>query len=731
MNVAVKYKLYCNNMKATRITTFITSMDDNYDSMAEPNLKTEKPKKYNITKNSNDSYPANTSFHTNFNDVIDHGTTGSITIANNKNDSYINRNSSSSNGNNTLTLTIQHQNSTTTAEIKSNGPQASNNETNSIASSAQVSDNGTTVSHNVFNFDLFHVRHPITGKYVISRYGTNCTNRRERFPSITQRIMLYMSNWYLPACDSMDISAARYYTGTSSDVSANRRILQTTTTEKGLVEKRTGEQTNAKDLVKNHQYQLRGNNEFISSNSIGNKDMPSLPIHYITVSSYNQTFGKMDLSNIPKSEIGKYFMKGDFNNIVQVDAEFYLTENNIMLAAANTNNQILSTYSFDVNNSIITTMKRLRWFNQSNSSIPPPPVLIQYGDRTHSTFHPELFDTIQNIPVIKKFRTAIISDEQRTQIALHGQQVKPTIGVSTSSNSDVTTSILECTSSIRPLTKNARTETLQPIIWKLNTERHYLEISTGLLDAVDIVPYEDKYNVAIFRGAMSYPGLEEYWDDYYSQQVEEFVNMSDFELCARIPRCRFVMMYSNDTSPNIDAKITKFELDPDLHPWSITVPLNYNYQNKFPIPSSLSTTNGTLSSVPTRMVDLRGNILDLESLLKYKMLIFLEGNDVSSGLKWGLYSSSVVIMPYPVTVTSWAMEELLEPYVHFVPIQQDLTDLHDAVQWILSHEKEAKYISSRATQWINDLLNYPEEDQLIQDEILDRYRSNFFYFQNE
>lgn len=54
-------------------------------------------------------------------------------------------------------------------------------------------------------------------------------------------------------------------------------------------------------------------------------------------------------------------------------------------------------------------------------------------------------------------------------------------------------------------------------------------------------------------------------------------------------------------------------------------------------------------------------------------------------------------MTYPVTYTSWAMEELLEPYVHFVPIQHDLSDLETAVEWILQHEHEAQYISHRAT----------------------------------
>ena len=46
-------------------------------------------------------------------------------------------------------------------------------------------------------------------------------------------------------------------------------------------------------------------------------------------------------------------------------------------------------------------------------------------------------------------------------------------------------------------------------------------------------------------------------------------------------------------------------------------------------------------------------------------------NDVASGLKWMLYSDPVVFMPRP-THETWAMEGLLRPYVHYVPVEADL-----------------------------------------------------------
>jgi Glycosyl transferase family 90 len=553
--------------------------------------------------------------------------------------------------------------------------------------------------------ELFHVRHPSTGEYVIGRYGKNYTNRSERFPSITERVMLYMSNWYLPACHRDDISGIRYYT------------TPITTGTKSTMIRRLNEGSNNNN-----------NNNNNNMNSVDNTNKVST--HYVTVSSYNEKPTESeDGHNVSELFVKNRFIKWNFTNTVKADTIFYLDKENV-INAANVSNLLLASYSIDVQNTIMTTMQRLQWYNSSSNkqieqvpSPPPPPVLIQYGDLTYCVVHIDNFYDVNTVPVIKKFRNAIVSDEERVQIALNDNNV------STSSSQPV----VQCTSSIRQYPKNTVHGTWQPIIWKLNTERHYQRITSGEIDNWDTVPYEDKYNIAIFRGAMS--GARDSvskWEQYISERETNTFsnNITDFEICYNVIRCRFVMMYSNDTSPNIDAKIPYGEYT-FQHPWSITVPDNYNYSNNFPTPTSFTVLNNTLSTIPTRVVHIGSEPMPIELLLKYKMLIILEGNDVSSALKWALYSSCVVIMPYPVTVTSWAMEELLEPYIHFVPIKPDLTDVHDAVQWILAHEQETKHISKRATQWMKDLLYYPEEEQIIQDEILQRYRSNFFHYNDE
>jgi hypothetical protein len=116
-----------------------------------------------------------------------------------------------------------------------------------------------------------------------------------------------------------------------------------------------------------------------------------------------------------------------------------------------------------------------------------------------------------------------------------------------------------------------------------------------------------------------------------------------------------------------------------------------------------------------------------DTLLKYKGLVMIEGNDVASGLKWALLSQSVVLMPVPKH-TSWAMEELLEPWVHYVPLDDDASNVEELMQWVIEHDAEAQKIAERATLWMEDLVFHPdaaEDDRLIQEEIMRRYQAHF------
>jgi len=114
--------------------------------------------------------------------------------------------------------------------------------------------------------------------------------------------------------------------------------------------------------------------------------------------------------------------------------------------------------------------------------------------------------------------------------------------------------------------------------------------------------------------------------------------------------------------------------------------------------------------------------LTVQEQLKYKYLICLEGNDVGTSLKWSLFSNSVVLMAKPV-IEGWLMEGLLEPYVHYVPLKDDFSDLDEIIQWCITNDDKCKEISINSTKYMNQFLNHNEELNLHND-IINWYKQN-------
>lgn len=212
------------------------------------------------------------------------------------------------------------------------------------------------------------------------------------------------------------------------------------------------------------------------------------------------------------------------------------------------------------------------------------------------------------------------------------------------------------------------------------------------------IPWENKTNMAIWRGALT--GMKRGG----FRVVQHSQNSSKVELCHHIQRCRLV--YNSANSLLINASLT-----------GVVASHSHNYFQDPVFPEVL---NG---------VHLYGSKLSYAELLKYKAIIMLEGNDISSGLKWALYSQSVVLAQTSL-YTSWAMEELLEPWHHYIPLQEDLSDLEEKMQWVLDHDIEAEQIAHAGTLWISDLIYHPDapmEETAIMDEILRRYQRHFVH----
>jgi hypothetical protein len=106
------------------------------------------------------------------------------------------------------------------------------------------------------------------------------------------------------------------------------------------------------------------------------------------------------------------------------------------------------------------------------------------------------------------------------------------------------------------------------------------------------------------------------------------------------------------------------------------------------------------------------NEITQDDFCQYKYIISIEGNDKDSGLNWKLASNSVIIMKCP-TVESWLMESKLEPWVHYIPLDDDLQNLDDIYEWCLNNDDKCIEIVKNANLFMDNFKDLEMENKLL------------------
>jgi hypothetical protein len=203
------------------------------------------------------------------------------------------------------------------------------------------------------------------------------------------------------------------------------------------------------------------------------------------------------------------------------------------------------------------------------------------------------------------------------------------------------------------------------VLLKLNTFRH---ISMLPIIETNDIPFHSKMNKVLWRGAAT--GIN-----------------------GDTMRYKFVTKFQNIKNSNIDVKFTQFPQN---------CPDGYN------------------------LLDFKkGNSMTISEMLKYKFLISIEGNDVATNLKWALLSNSVVLQPTP-TKCSWFMEDMLIPFEHFIPLNNDFSDLEEKFEWCLHNQDKCEQISKNATNYIKQFLD-EENEKYITNEVIKGYLKNVVF----
>jgi hypothetical protein len=216
------------------------------------------------------------------------------------------------------------------------------------------------------------------------------------------------------------------------------------------------------------------------------------------------------------------------------------------------------------------------------------------------------------------------------------------------------------------------------IVWPIRLERHYGPIQDyqHLVDKKEVVSWKEKKLAVIWRGG-----------------------------------------FTGVPTLTTGGKATRFKNGPRVQ----AVTANFHY-NKSDIDLGFS-------AVPPGFVDEYGKFIKIKlksmvEQLQYKYILNVEGNDVSTGLKWQLASNSVVFMAKPATV-SFAMEDLLVPFVHYIPVKDDFSNVMEMVEWARSNDEKCQWISEQATKFMNDLWisdNAKTDNTLVKMSLAKRYQ---------
>jgi len=101
---------------------------------------------------------------------------------------------------------------------------------------------------------------------------------------------------------------------------------------------------------------------------------------------------------------------------------------------------------------------------------------------------------------------------------------------------------------------------------------------------------------------------------------------------------------------------------------------------------------------------------DLQDYVHYKYLLIIDGVNIASNHQWTFGSGSV-----PVMIThpdnNWWFKQYLKPMVNYVPIQYDLSDLEEKIQWLVDNDEQAHTIAMNAVKLSQEIFtsNFQKE----------------------
>lgn len=120
---------------------------------------------------------------------------------------------------------------------------------------------------------------------------------------------------------------------------------------------------------------------------------------------------------------------------------------------------------------------------------------------------------------------------------------------------------------------------------------------------------------------------------------------------------------------------------------------------------------------PQKTPELFAQIIDVAGQCKYKAVLWIDGGCLTSNVLWIFATGSV-----PVLINEsefWFKKDLI-PWVHFVPVKIDLSDLEQNIRWIFENDDKACKIAENALEFSRTVLS-PEGQRKYLDKAIEEH----------
>ena len=128
-----------------------------------------------------------------------------------------------------------------------------------------------------------------------------------------------------------------------------------------------------------------------------------------------------------------------------------------------------------------------------------------------------------------------------------------------------------------------------------------------------------------------------------------------------------------------------------------------------------------VSNIPFEL----SNKMTPEEQSKYKYIIHVDGHVSAFRLSYELSMNSVIL----IVKSKWKIwySDLLKPYVHYIPIKEDLSDIIDIIKWCRNNDKKCQEISKNAKDFYNKYLQKDSIFDYLQKLFIDLKKDIGFY----